>query len=116
MGLEDELERGPWSAAKQKHNCVQQAGYDSHSPQYFAQHVDARPCAYGQSVWAHLLGLRAVVVGYQSEPLMRWTVRRQMAQQVSVAGQPRWHDRPEVHAAPPQWVENAVFLSQCGTY
>ena len=87
MVLEDELERGPWSAAKQKHNCAQQAGHDSHSPLYLKQHVDAELCVWGQSVWVHLMRLHAVVGGYQSVPLMWWTVRRQMAQRVPVAGQ-----------------------------
>ena len=87
MVLEDEWERGPWSAAKQKHNSAQQAAHDSHSPQCLEQRVDAEPCAWGQSVWAHLMRWHAVVGGYQSVPLMRWTVRRQMAQRVLVAGQ-----------------------------
>ena len=63
MVLEDEWERGPWSAAKQKHNCAQQAGHDSHSPQCLEQRVDAEPCAWGQSVWAHLMRWHAVVGG-----------------------------------------------------
>ena len=87
MVLEDEWERGLWSAAKQKHNCAQQAGHDSHSPLYLKQHVDAELCVWGQSVWVHLMRLHAVVGGYQSVPLMWWTVRRQMAQRVPVAGQ-----------------------------
>ena len=87
MVLEDEWERGPWSAAKQKHNCAQQAGHDSHSPLCLKQHVDAELCVWGQSVWVHLMRLHAVVGGYQWVPLMWWTVRRQMAQRVLVAGQ-----------------------------